>query len=104
MTHTSAFSPHSAEVLSFLSDVVKMDSKWLNVLKDCLPFQFTSIPGRYFEANNRSALENLDFVRTCVAGWLVDGHIEQLAQPAWCTNPLIVVQKYDPVKEKLKES
>ena len=53
VNHQSEFSPHSSEAVRFLSDVVGMTGKWLNVLRDGLRLEFTHIPGSYFEHNNR---------------------------------------------------
>ena len=103
VNHQSEFSPHSSEAVRFLSDVVGMTGKWLNVLRDGLRLEFTHIPGSYFEHNNRSALESLPFVQRQVKEWLDAGFIDPLPQPAWCSSPLSVVQKYDAVNDVLKE-
>ena len=101
--HQSKFSPHSSESVRFLSEIVGMTGKWLNVLRDGLRLEFTQIPGSYFEHNNRSALENLPFVQRQVKEWLDAGFVDKLTQPAWCNSPLSVVQKYDAVQDVLKE-
>ena len=103
MSEISSFSPHSTESLRFLRDVVGMKGKWMTVLSEGLSFDFTTLPGQYTEQNNRSALENLPFVRKTVSEWVAAGHVEILSQPAWCNSPLTVVQKYDAVADKLKE-
>ena len=64
---------------------------------------FTSLPGSYREPNNQSALKNLTFVRAKVSEWAAAGFVLELEQPAWCNSPLTVVQKFDPVTDKLKE-
>ena len=43
------------------------------------------------------------FVHDKVSEWATAGHVLELDQPAWCTSPLTVVQKFDPVTEKLEE-
>ena len=96
-------SPHSAEALRFLRDVVHMDGPWYKVLRDGLRLNFTSLPGSYREPNNQSALKNLTFVRAKVSEWAAAGFVLELEQPAWCNSPLTVVQKFDPVTDKLKE-
>ena len=99
----ATLSPHSAEALRFLPDVVHMDGLWYKVLQDGLRLQFTSLPGTYRESNNQSALKSLTFVRAKVSEWAAEGHVLRLDQPAWCNSPLTVVQKFDPVTDKLKE-
>lgn len=99
----SQFSPHSADSQRFLRDVVRMEGKWLNTLRDGLRLEFTSLPGHYREPNNKSAITNMNFVREKVSEWLTEGHVIPLSNPAWCTSPLTVVQKYDPVNDVLKE-
>ena len=101
--HLSEFSPHSSESVRFLSDIVGMTGKWLNVLRDGLRLDFTQTPGSYSEHNNRSALENLPFVQRKVKEWLDAGYVDQLPQPAWCNSPLSVVQKFDAVQDVVKE-
>ena len=101
--HQSEFSPHSPESLRFVQTVVGMTGHWLDVLRDGLRFEFSQLPGQYFEQNNKSAMHNMDFVRETVSSWLQAGHIEQLDTPAWCTSPLSVAQKYDAVNNVLKE-
>ena len=103
LLHLSEFSPHSSESVRFLSDIVGMTGKWLNVLRDGLRLDFTQTPGSYSEHNNRSALENLPFVQRKVKEWLDAGYVDQLPQPAWCNSPLSVVQKFDAVQDVVKE-
>ena len=80
-----------------------MEGPWYEVLRDGLRLNFKSLPGGYRESNNQSALNNLPFVREKVSEWAAAGHVLELAQPAWCSSPLTVVQKFDPVTDKLKE-
>ena len=82
---------------------MNMDGPWYEVLRDGLRLHFTSLPGTYRESNNQSALKNLTFVRAKVSEWAAEGHVLRLDQPAWCNSPLTVVQKFNPVTDKLKE-
>ena len=82
---------------------MRMEGPWYEVLRDGLRLNFKSLPGGYRESNNQSALNNLPFVREKVSEWAAAGHVLELAQPAWCSSPLTVVQKFDPVTDKLKE-
>ena len=99
----ATLSPHSAEALRFLRDVVHMDRPWYEVLRDGLRLNFMSLPGSYREPNNQSALKNLIFVCDKVSEWAAAGHVLELYQPAWCTSPLTIVQKFDLVQDKLKK-
>ena len=44
----------------------------------------------------------MDVLREKVAEWQAGGYVEQLAEPAWCCNPMSVAAKYDPVKDETK--
>jgi hypothetical protein len=63
---------------------------------------FKKEPGKYREKNNLSALKQMDVLKDKVAEWVREGHVEKLAEPPWCTNPMSVAAKYDPVKDETK--
>jgi len=44
----------------------------------------------------------MDVLSEKVAEWHKDGYVERIVEPAWCTNPMTVAVKYDPVKEQTK--
>ena len=103
VTKHSEFSPHSTEAVRFTSEIVGMSNHWLEKLKNGVKLDFISQPGRYREPNNKSVYENIAFVRDQVAVWITAGYVQEVAQPPWCTSPLSLVQKYDPVADVLKE-
>ncbi len=62
--------------------------KWQeNVLRNGLSLNFKKEPRKYREKNNLSAVKQMDVLKDKVAEWVREGHVEKLAEPAWCTNP-----------------
>ena len=103
VSHTSNFSPHSAEALRFMCEIVGLTGHWMAELQEGVKLEFSSQPGPYKEPNNRSANENNVFVQNTVSEWEAAGYIVAVDQPPWCTSPLSVAQKYDPVADVLKD-
>ncbi len=86
---------HSEQARAFMRDIIQANSWVGRILDEGYVPNFTSEPGRYMEANNKSALENIDFLRDKVAKWENQGYVQRLTEPAHCTNPLTVAEKYD---------
>ncbi len=80
-----------------------MGEEGCRILSEGLRFDFHTVPGQYMEDNNRSALNNIDLVRAKLADWLASDFVQELAEPAVCTSPLLVVLKYNLVSDKIKE-
>ena len=57
-----------------------------------LPFK-DSTPTKCFLKNNRSALNNPEFVDSAILQLLKDGKIEEQSSPSFCVNPLSVVER-----------
>jgi hypothetical protein len=86
---------HLGESQRFMRQVLQ-GGEWVQrVMRQGLYPAFQQEPGRYREKNNRSALQNLSVVRSKVAEWMNQGAVMQLAELAWCTNPLSVATKRD---------
>ena len=99
---TGEKSIHSKESIRFAEEVLKVGPWHKRVLEEGLKLEFEKEPGKYREANNKSALENLPVLKEKVEEWLQGGHVEKLDSPAWCTNPMTVAVKYDPIKGETK--
>ncbi len=98
----SKFSIHSADSVRFVETVIGANSEVLKTLKVGLVLKFKQQPTQYREDNNRSAKNNMALVREKVAEWVSEGYAECVEEPAWCCNPLSVVEKYDPMSDKSK--
>ena len=61
-----------------------------------------SVPTKYKEKNNVSAVKNMKVLQDKVQEWRQEGYVECLSEPAWCCNFMSVVVKVDPVKEETK--
>jgi hypothetical protein len=90
--HTSI---HDEESIRFTEEILQAGEWQLKVLRNGYAPTFDKEPCRYREENNRSAKENMDVVREKVSEWLQQGHVMELSEPAWCTNPLSVTTKID---------
>ncbi len=93
---------HDAESVRFAKEILKVGQWHENVLSNGLSLDFKEEPVQYREKNNVSALKNMQVLKDKVAEWVKDGHVEKLAETAWCTNPMSVAAKYDPVKDEHK--
>ena len=56
------------------------DSFWVNLLKNKLEFNFKSTPKRYYEKNNKSALENIVELRAIMNDWEKDDKIRSVSE------------------------
>ena len=93
---------HEAESMRFSKTVLKAGKWHMNVLQKGLGLDLTSVPGKYSEKNNMSAVRNMPVLQEKVAEWHAGGHVEKLTEAAWSTNPMSVAVKYDPVKGETK--
>jgi hypothetical protein len=93
---------HDAESIRFMKDIIGAGKWQENVLRHGLSLNFKKEPGKYREKNNMSAVKQMEVLKDKVAEWVKEGHVEKLAEPAWCTNPMSVAAKYDPVKDETK--
>jgi len=93
---------HDTEAIRFSAEVLRMPAYLLDILKNGYMPKFSRAVTRYTEKNNRSALDNPDFVREKIKNWLAAGFAEELSVPAYCNNPLSVAEKYDPVQDSVK--
>ncbi len=93
---------HDPESIRFMKEVIGAGKWHENVLCHGLRLDFKKEPSQYREKNNVSAIKQMDVLKEKVREWHEEGHVEKLSVPAWCTNPMSVAVKYDPVKNKTK--
>jgi len=93
---------HSEEAIRFSTEILKMPAHLVKILKEGYKPKLSRLVPRYFENNNKSALDNAGFVRQKIDEWLQAGFAEEIPAAAYCNNPLSVAQKYDPVQDKIK--
>jgi hypothetical protein len=75
----------------------------LNLLQNGLIFDWlSSPPTSYMEPNNRSALSNMDSLRSTVAAWEKDGFIRRQDSPPLCCNPMTVAVQYNATLDTTK--
>jgi len=94
---------YSAESQKFAKEVLKVDTWYTRITTEGYQPVFQSPPQQYRERNNRSAQDNIEFVREKVQQWEQEGYVTQLERPSLCVNPLSVVTKVDPESGKTKK-
>lgn len=85
-----------------MQDVVGAPDWALDICDKGYMPNFISEPPKYIEHNNRSALNNIEFLRGKIVQWENENFIEEIKEPAFCCSPLSVACKFDPVKEEMK--
>ena len=94
---------HAAERITYFADVVGAGDWQLKVARQGLELEWEGkAPGRYREPNNKSAVKHMELVKEKVEKWMADGQVEMVDEQPWCTNPLSVAVKYDPVTDSTK--
>ena len=93
---------HSVHAINFYSVILQADSWTLDVLQTGLVIPFYSIPPVYSERNNRSALENMDKLKSIIREWELDGKCLKVSVKPRCVNPLTMVLQSNPVTGELK--
>ena len=61
------------------------------------------IEPEYMEQNNRSARENMDFVRSKIEEWEKKGRLHKVEKRPACVNPLSVAEKFSPEENAVKK-
>ena len=86
-----------------MREVVKARSWQLNIMENGFIPDFISLPPKYDEKNNKSAVKNMEVVREKVAVWLKEGHVEKLPVKATCNSPQTVSDKLEVDTGKVKK-
>lgn len=83
--------------LAFMTKVIEADRYTTDIMREGLGTEFLIPPPPKFENdNNKSACDNMDFIREKVAEWERDGFVTKLASKPPCINPLTVAIKVKP--------
>ena len=72
------------------------------MLQTGLVIPFYSIPPVYSERNNRSALDNMDKLKSIIGEWELDGKCLKVSVKPRCVNPLTMVLQSNPVTGEVK--
>ena len=92
--YVGKFSIHSPDAIKFMERITT-DSFVLDTLKEGLKLDFVDQPGPYYEANNRSCLDNLEIAQQKVASWVAAGFVKEVSSRPYCCSPLTVSEKTD---------
>ena len=79
--------------IDFWEKCLKPSSFVLNVLRHGYLLPLTQTPPPFFAENNKSALKYPGFVGQAIEDLLANNFIQELAEPAYCCNPLTVADK-----------
>jgi len=94
---------HDAESIKFMQDIIGAGEWVLHLLSEGLSFDWlSSPPSAYAEPNNKSALSNIDSLRSTVADWEAGGYIQRVHTPPLCCNPMTVAVQYNAVLDTTK--
>ena len=77
----------------FWKSELQASSFVLQIIKHGYYIPFLEMPSSFIERNNRSSLNNKQFVEEAIDALLLKGCVEELAAPAFCCNPLTVAEK-----------
>ena len=88
--------------VNFYSVILQADPWTLHVLRNRLVISFYSIPPVYCERNNRSALDNLDKLKSFIGEWELDVKCLKVSVKPRCVNPLTMVIQSNPVTGEVK--
>ena len=95
---------HDDSLLDFMTQIVQADEYALKVMREGLGTEFVIPPPSNFELqNNKSAIENMEFVREKVAEWERDGFVTKLSSRPPRLNPLTVALKTIPESGEVKK-
>ena len=83
--YVGKFSIHSPDAIKFMERITT-DSYVLDTLKEGLKLDFVDQPGPYYEANNRSCLDNLEIAQQKVASWVAAGFVKEVSSRPYCSN------------------
>ena len=94
---------HSVSARKFFLTYCKSEIKVSEFLGQGYSLQLKRhVVPRYEEANNRSARDNMTFVREKIKDWESKGRLHKVKDKPACVNPLSVAMKYDPEKGETK--
>ena len=98
----TVLSIHNPSSIKFSKCVLNAGVFSLNILKQGLKFNFTSMLPSNEEDNNKNSREILGAVREKVNDWLLSNSVEKVTLKPFCINPLNLVTKIDNVTGKIK--
>lgn len=82
------------EKVEFWKEVLDPSDYVLNIIENGYGLPFVNEPPAFFAKNNKSSLENNDFVEHAITDLLEKGCVREIKQPAFCSNPLTVAESH----------
>ena len=102
---TENLSIHSTSSYNFMSRIIGVENWVLEILEHGLKPEFSSTPPPSYEekkGNNKSAKDNIDFLRSKTEEWVNQGHVIKLATKPDHVHPMTVAQKTNPITKVTK--
>ena len=84
---------HGRNEIKFMETEIRAPQNVLGILKNKLRVQATDLPPVYQEKNNKSAVANMDFIRSKVSEYVKNQVVEKCYDPPRFINPLSVAKK-----------
>ena len=83
---------HTPDAVNFFK-MIGANERVINLLEEGYKLPFSSLPDPFWQRNNLSAVNNIDFVREKVASWLKDGFVTKCDERPKYVSPLSVDTK-----------
>ena len=80
------------ENVKFWEEVLQAPSYIVDVIQSGYVMPFTSLPTKFCKSNQRTALENVQFVEQAIDQLLADGRVREVNEQPWVCSPLSVVE------------
>ena len=80
---------HTPDAINFFKSI-GANPRLVNLLEEGYKIPFSSHPEPFWQRNNQSAIQNIDFVREKVASWLEDGFVVKCETRPKYVSPLSV--------------
>ena len=93
---------HSLSSIRYYTEELEADQWVLTTLKDGYKIPFNSLPPKYKEPNNQSALKHQTFLWKKITEWENKGFCIRTEKEPYCCNPLSVNEKLDLRKNEVK--
>ena len=98
----TTLSIHSESSIRYYKEELEADQWVMETLKYGYKIPFTSVPPKYHEPNNQSAVKHHEFLWKKIKEWESRGFCVRTQKEPYCCNPLSVAEKLDLKKKETK--
>ena len=98
----STRSIHDDQSVQYYKEVLKADNLVLSTLTTFHKIPFKSLPEKYYERNNKSAMDNKQILWDKMLSWEQGNYVTRVTEPPKCISPMSVVTQPDFRKNTVK--